>query len=162
MEVLLRHDCTLRPEDARKNILLPFSVPKSFDRLAILLHYGPKEVRDPAIIQPQIEACVQRYFPPGTTLTARDMEEYPCLFNFVTLSLDCGDTYIGCAHRHPPKQTIFIAENSASWGFAPHPITQGAWRVALHVHAVVAGTVDCHIAVCGLEKGENDERLPSI
>lgn len=162
MDILLRHDCILHPEDWQKNILLPFEIPKAYDRLAILLQYGPKEVCDRAVISPQIEACVARYFPPGTQLSDKDREKYPCLYNFVTLSLDCGEEYIGCAHRHPPRQTICIAQERASWGFQPHAITKGLWRVVLHVQAVVAGTVDCHVAVCGLEKGEHDDLLPSI
>lgn len=162
MDVLLRDDLKFTVADVRRNVLLPFHVDKAYDRLVVLLHYGPKAISDPAIIMPQIEECVRLYFPAGYQLTEEDMKEYNQLFNFVTLSVDCDGEYVGCAHRHPPEQKIVISENGSSWGFAPYAASPGDWRVVLHVQAVVDGTVDCHIAVCGLERGETDDLLPSI
>lgn len=162
MDILMEYHAVFRPEDWRQNILLPFDVPKQYDRLAVRLYYGPKEVRDPAVIRPQIEECVRRYWPEGARLSETDMQEYECLFNFVTLSLDCGAEYVGCAHRHPPEQTIFVSEREASPGFAPRAVTPGLWRVVLHVQAVIAGEVDCRAAVFGLERGENDAAIPAI
>ena len=162
MDVLLEYHAVFRPEDWRQNILLPFQVPKGYDRLVVRLHYSPKEVRDPAIIRPQIEECVRKYWPKGTQLSETDMEEFNCLYNFVTLSLDCGGDYVGCAHRHPPEQTIIVSAQEASPGFAPRAVTAGEWRVVLHVQAVVDGEVDFRAAVFGLEGGEGDDCIPAV
>lgn len=162
MDILLRQDFAFHLEDVRKNFLLPFYVEKNYDRLVVLLHYGPKSVSDPTIIGPQIEKCVERYFPKGYQLTEEDMKEFQQLFNFVTLSVDYNGTYVGCAHRHPPEQQIVISSAGSSWGFAQQAADPGDWRVVLHVQAVVDGTVDCAVAVCGMERGESDDLLPSI
>ena len=162
MEQLLRKSMVFSREDVRKNILLPFRVDRDFDRLIIRLHYGPKAIRDPAVIRPQIRACVETYFPAGFQLTEEDMEEFRELLNFVTLSLDKDGTYVGCAHRHPPEQTITISAHGSDWGFAPIAAGKGDWRVVLHVQAVVVGTVEYQLGVYGLEKGESDDAVPSI
>ena len=101
MELLLDQTFAFTLADVRKNILVPFRVDRDFDHLAICLHYGPKAIRDPEIIMPQIRKCVKTYFPAGYQLTEADMQEYQELFNFVTLSLDKNGEYVGCAYRHP-------------------------------------------------------------
>lgn len=154
MELLMRREFHFTVSDVRKNILIPFETVRDYDRLAIRLRYGPKAIRDPEIIMPQIEQCVQKYFPPGYKLTEEDMKEYEQLFNFVTLSVDKNGEYVGCAHRHPPEQTILVSEAGSSWGFALTAASAGQWRVVLHVQAVVVGTVDCTVEAWGLEKGE--------
>ena len=83
MELLLDQTFAFTLADVRKNILVPFRVDRDFDHLAICLHYGPKAIRDPEIIMPQIRKCVKTYFPAGYQLTEADMQEYQELFNFV-------------------------------------------------------------------------------
>lgn len=162
MDKLLDYRAVFRPEDVRRNVLLPFEAPRDYRALAVQLHYGPKEVRDPAVVRRQIEACVRKYFPPGMSLSGKDLEEYPCLLNFVTLSLDCGTEYVGCAHRHPPEQTIVVSEDESSPGFSRRRASRGPWRVVLHVQAVVVGEVDCRVAVFGLEGGEELAAIPAV
>lgn len=148
--------------DVRKNILLPFETEQDYDRLVLRLRYGPKVIRDPEIIQPQIQKCVETYFPAGYQLTEADMEEFQQLLNFVTLSLDKDGVYVGCAHRHPPEQTLVISERGSSWGFAPTAASAGMWRAVLHVQAVVTGTVNYRLQVYGMERGENDDQIPPL
>lgn len=162
MEKILCEQFTFSAADVRKNVLVPFQTERDYDRFLIQLHYSPKSIRDPAVITPQIQKCVETYFPAGSQLTAEDMKEYDQLLNFVTLSLDRGETYVGCAHRHPPEQTIVIARDGSSWGFAPTAPTAGAWRIVLHVQAVVVGTVDYRLAVYGMERGERDDCIPTL
>lgn len=162
LERILERQFTFTGEDVRKNILIPFRTERDYERLAICLRYGPKSIRDPAVITPKIRACVETYFPEGFRLTEEDMKEFDQLLNFVTLSLDKDGEYVGCAHRHPPEQTILISGEGSDWGFAPTAATRGAWRIVLHVQAVVAGTVDYHLAVYGLERGESSDALPSL
>ncbi|WP_455582803.1 hypothetical protein [Dysosmobacter sp.] len=162
MELLFDQAFAFTTADVRKNILLPFRARRDYDRLVLHLHYGPKAIRDPEIIAPQIRKCVETYFPAGYELTEEDMKEYGQLLNFVTLSLDKDGAYVGCAHRHPPEQTLVISERGSSWGFAPAAATAGAWRVVLHVQAVVAGTVDYRLQVFGMERGERDDAIPAL
>ena len=119
-------------------------------------------IRDPEIIMPQIRKCVKTYFPAGYQLTEADMQEYQELFNFVTLSLDKNGEYVGCAHRHPPQQILTISASGSSWGFAPTAASAGDWRAVLHVQAVVVGTVDYHLRIYGMERGEQDAEIPSL
>lgn len=162
MEQLFKKQWEFTAGDVRKNILVPFYTDRAFDRLVLKLHYTPKSIRDPAIIGPQIRACVETYFPSGHQLTEEDMKEYDQLLNFVTLSLDHGETYVGCAHRHPPEQTIVISPAGSTWGFDSVAVTAGAWRVVLHVQAVVVGTVTYRLAVYGMEGGESDAAIPAL
>lgn len=162
MELLLDQTFAFTLADVRKNILVPFRVDRDFDHLAICLHYGPKAIRDPEIIMPQIRKCVKTYFPAGYQLTEADMQEYQELFNFVTLSLDKNGEYVGCAHRHPPQQILTISASGSSWGFAPTAASAEDWRAVLHVQAVVVGTVDYRLRIYGMERGEQDAEIPSL
>lgn len=162
MERILQKRFAFTEADVRKNILIPFRTERDYERLAIQLRYGPKSIREPAVIMPKIKACVETYFPEGFRLTEEDMKEFSQLLNFVTLSLDKDGEYVGCAHRHPPEQTILISGQGSDWGFAPAAAGRGDWRIVLHVQAVVAGTVDYRLAVYGLERGENGDALPSL
>ena len=105
---------------------------------------------------------LKTYFPAGYQLTEADMQEYQELFNFVTLSLDKNGEYVGCAHRHPPQQILTISASGSSWGFAPTAASAGDWRAVLHVQAVVVGTVDYHLRIYGMERGEQDAEIPSL
>lgn len=162
MKKLLHQDLVFSVEDVRKNILLPLQVDQAYDSLVIHFHYEPKYIRDKEIIMPQIQACVKKYFPAGHELTEEDMKEYDQLLNFVTLSLDKDEEYVGCAHRHPPEQTIIISPRGSSYGFSPQTVTPGAWRIVLHVQAVVVGTVDFTLDVYGLEEGESIDAIPAL
>lgn len=162
VELLLDQTFAFTLADVRKNILVPFRVDRDFDHLAICLHYGPKAIRDPEIIMPQIRKCVKTYFPAGYQLTEADMQEYQELFNFVTLSLDKNGEYVSCAHRHPPQQILTISASGSSWGFAPTAASAGDWRAVLHVQAVVVGTVDYRLRIYGMERGEQDAEIPSL
>lgn len=160
MDRLLHQAFSFFPQDERKNIPLSFQVQSDYECLVIRLRYGPKFVRNPEIIQPKIQKCVETYFPENLRLTKEDMKEFRQLLNFVTLSLDKDGVYVGCAHRHSPEQTIFISKAGSSWGFAPVSDGKGAWRIILHIQAVVAGRVDYQLGVYGLERGESCDTLP--
>lgn len=163
MDILLRRDFTLHKEDSRSNICLPFNTEKEYARLVCAFRYTPKEITDPELVHSMVIELSGNWLPEGLDAeTAIEWEEYRTLLNFVTLSLDYGEEYIGCAHRHAPEQRISISQSGSTWGFAPHKVEQGAWRVVLNVQAVVLGEVQYHLAVCGMEEGESDDLLPSI
>lgn len=154
MEILLDHIWTLTPEDARTNVIVPFTVPHDFDRLEFRASYGPKLVTDPEIRMRGLKECMEKYVAPKDRPAVLRLEDFDPPVNFVTLSVDCGEEYVGCAHRHPPEQTITIGAREATFGFFRHPAEAGEWRVVLNVHAVIAGTVDYHLTITGKEADE--------
>lgn len=149
-------------EDVRTNVLLNFKVGQDFDRLAIHLRYGPKIISDPGVVFPQIAECEAAYLPSGWKLAKEDAARFCQLKNLVTLSVDKNGTYIGCAHRQSPEQIILLSERTSSDGFLPVAASAGAWRLVLHVHAVIVGTVGYQAAVYGLEEGEGDDTIPAF
>ncbi len=162
MELLLDRTFAFTEADVLKNVLIPFRLERDYDRLVIHLHYSPKEIRDPEIIMPQIQKCVETYFPAGYQLSETDMEEYRSLLNFVTLSLDKNGEYVGCAHRHPADQLLSISAGGSSYGMAPTAASAGDWRVVLHVQAVITGTIDYRLQIFGMEGGEQDAEIPAL
>ena len=154
MKVLFKDVWKLTPEQSRTNILVPFTVPCEFERLELRCQYSPKVVEDPAVAFQQIESCIQKYVRPEERPEVIRIEDYDIPVNFVTLSLDCGTEYIGCAHRHAPEQTIFVGAQGATVGFFAHPIVPGEWRAVLNVHAVISNTVEYGLTIVGKEFGE--------
>ncbi len=154
MEVLLDKAWSFVPADTATNVIVPFTVPRDFDHLEFVFSYGPKVVDDPVVILREVTACMEKYVAPADRPKEIRVEDFDKPVNFVTLSIDCGDEYIGCAHRHPPEGTIRIGAEDATFGFFRHPASAGAWRVVLNVHAVMAGTVDYHLTITGKEAGE--------
>lgn len=154
MEILLDRTWTLTPADARTNVLVPFTVPHDFDRLEIHASYGPKLVTDPEVRMRGLEECMEKYVAPKDRPAVLRLEDFDPPVNFVTLSVDCGGEYIGCAHRHPAEQTITIGARESTFGFFRRPVEPGEWRVVLNVHAVIAGTVDYHLTITGKEAEE--------
>ncbi|MGN0993877.1 MAG: hypothetical protein ACI4PD_02045 [Butyricicoccus sp.] len=154
MEILFDRVWQLTPDQARTNLIVPFSVPHAFDHLEFHASYGPKVVTDPEVCMHGLEECMEKYVRPQDRPDVLRLEDFDPPVNFVTISIDCGDEYVGCAHRHPNDQTIVIGENDATLGFFRHKIEAGDWRVVLNVHAVVAGTVEYHLTITGKEAGE--------
>ncbi len=153
---------TFTQKHVRTNVPLDFRVDRDLSRLAVHLKYSPKIISDPEILLPQIEKCMESYRPPEYRLTQEEIKKYHHLMNFVTLSVDKNGEYIGCAHRHSPEQIIFLSEGGSSYGFLPVAASAGDWRLVLHIHAVVVGTVDYQVAVYGLEGGESDDTIPAF
>ena len=161
MEVLVKQNITLTEKDFKTNLYVPFRVPKAFKYLIIKFQYAPHQVLDLDIWREEVTKCLHRYLPkdlwPAEPI---DLAQYDPIFNFVTLSLDFGECYIGCAHRHVPDLIVKISENEASWGFEPTPVDSGDWRVGLHVHSVVQGPIQCTLCVWGSEKA--DDKIPAF
>ena len=151
MELLLQKQYKFTLDNVTENGLLPFEVNQDFHTIAVKLSYGPKAIADKDIIMPQIQKCIDKYYPDNVKLSEEDMNEYQALFNFVTISLDDPDGYLGCAHRHHPEQTITISEDFSTDGFAFKKVQKGTWRVVLHVQAVVEiGRASCRERVLRL------------
>jgi len=156
MKLLKKEEFLFTKDNVRQNVLIPFPVEEAFNALLIQMSYAPHKVEEPERCKAEIRKCLQRYLPseyqPVGEINPKD---YGTLFNFVTLSLDCGDRYIGCAHRHDPDMRLWISAEQASPGFDPVPVTKGLWRVVLHVHAVISDSLPCRLQIWGIEEGES-------
>lgn len=153
MELLLEKDLHLTPADACSHIILPFAVPHDFQRLEIRFFYSPKYIEDPQDVAEAVKDCWQKYLLPEDIPEEVHPEDYH-LSNLLTLSLDVNGRYIGAAHRQSSDQLHIISAESSSPGFWRCPIEKGMWRAVISIHALAAGTVDCHITAVGKEEGE--------
>jgi hypothetical protein len=162
MEVLLDRLILLHPDDGKTNVLSPFPVEKDFDALELVFAYEPKGYDDPEAARRMIEACIRRCVPSDQRSDEyrRDLEDLdrflPSVKSLVTLSLDYDGRYLGCAHRHAPRQRHIISANFSSPGFLRQPARAGNWRAVLNVHAVVGREVRCRLQVLGREGNEGD------
>ncbi len=111
---------------------------------------------------PQIRKCVKTYFPAGYQLTEADMQEYQELFNFVTLSLDKNGEYVGCAHRPSAAADTDNFRKRLQLGLRPHSSFRRRLAGSAALQAVVVGTVDYHLRIYGMERGEQDAEIPSL
>lgn len=163
MKLLKDLELCLTKNDALKNIAVPFQVRQSFAKLVIQMHYAPHSIEDRALCASEIQKCIRRYRPDEEKpIEQIHPEDYATIFNFVTLSLDCGTEYVGCAHRHDPAMHIVISEKASSPGFFPAPIREGAWRVMLHVHAVISEEIPCRLRIWGVEEADHEYQIPAF
>ncbi|MBQ6502790.1 MAG: hypothetical protein IJI57_02630 [Flexilinea sp.] len=154
MKLLISHTQILTPSDNKTNIDIPFRLRQSFPALFIRTKYDPKIVTDENLSRQQIEAGIKRYIPENAREQWGQWEDYMPVLNFVTLSLDYEEEYVGCAHRHSPVQDHIISENYSSPGFFRHAILPGRWNCSLNCHAIVDQTVTYTLELYGAEENE--------
>jgi len=152
MEVLLDKEFCFHDGDSRTNRCVPLRVEREYAALEFRGSYAPKELSDEGRAYPLIREALERYVPEGER---RGFEEQwrtrlP-LDNLITLSIDHGGEYLGCAHRHAPEQRHVISGGKSSPGFRRSPAAPGDWRVVLNIHGVFTGEVVYHLRVAGLD-----------
>ena len=154
MKSIVDRQIFLTPEHNKTNVQIPFRVEQDFDALFIRTRYVPKIVADEALARQQIEAGIRRYVPKQDRERYGRWQDYLPVWNFITLSLDFEEEYIGCAHRHSPDQAHIISAAYSSPGFYRHAVLPGLWKCELNCHAVVDETVTYTLQVFGAEKDE--------
>ena len=154
MQILLDKTIKLTPSHSKTNIDIPFEIPRPFHALFIKTAYTPKIISDMEFAREQIEAGIAKYIPESARKEWGNWQNYLPLTNFVTLSLDCGEEYIGCAHRHSPVMDHIISTDYSSAGFIRHAVTPGTWYCVLNCHAVVSDIVTYSLKVYGAEENE--------
>ncbi|MDR3173661.1 MAG: hypothetical protein LBU19_05380 [Treponema sp.] len=155
MEVLLDRRILLHTADEKTNVPVPFSVTRDFGALEFVYDYEPKGVDDEEAAKGMLRECVRRYVPEEYRKRLEPLDQFlPSVVSLVTLSIDYNGRYLGCAHRHAPKQRHIISANYASPGFFKQPARAGNWRAVLNVHAVVSGELRCHLRVLAREGNE--------
>lgn len=144
----------LTPAESKTNVDVPLVVPRDFAALLFCTEYEPKIVADQLQAREAVEAAIERFIPEAARPVWGRWQDYMPVVNFITLSLDFGETYIGCAHRHSPVQDHIISASYASPGFVRHAACAGMWRCVLNCHAVVDETVRYSLRVYGADEGE--------
>lgn len=151
---IISRQILLTPEHNKTNIRVPFRLAQAWNALFIHTCYDPKIVSDEAFARQQIEAGIRRYIPEQFRGRFGQWKDYMPVVNFITLSLDYEDEYIGCAHRHSPDQSHIISSSYSSPGFYRHAVLPGNWECVLNCHAVVDSSVIYTIQVFCADKDE--------
>lgn len=157
MEIILDQKYLFVPESSKTNFPVPFFLRKDYHSMIIACHYQPKEVSDLDLCRKEIEAGLQQFLPADQMAEFGNWQSYLPLVNFITLSLDFGSLYIGCAHRHAPSQRHIISSEKSSPGFIPHAPQAGNWRAVLNVHAVISNPVEYSLQILGFPDGESPD-----
>ena len=154
MRLLFDQTINITAADNKTNIDLPLEITEDNFALFIQTAYTPKVIEDRDLARREIEAGIVRYIPENDRAEFGRWEDYLPLVNFITLSVDCGDEYIGCAHRHSPVQDHIISPAYSSPGFIRHAVRAGRWNFVLNCHAVVNGTVQYRLRIWGADENE--------
>ena len=154
MDLLFSQTLTITPDDNKTNITVPVVLRRSYAALLIRTNYDPKVVADCEFARQAVEAAISRFIPAEARPVWGRWEDYMPVVNFITLSLDYNDKYIGCAHRHSPAQDHIISAVYSSPGFIRHEAAAGTWRCVLNCHAVVDAAVKYSLNIYGAEEGE--------
>ena len=147
MELLCEKNWHFDIQHNQTHIKAPFYLAKPYDKLHIYFEYTPKTIADEALSKRIIEDTLGHYFP-AEEVAALDWRSFMPITNLLTLSLDFDKTYVGAAHRHPPKQHIEISGQGSSAGFAPQAVGQGHWTATISLHAI-SGPVTCRLRAMG-------------
>lgn len=138
----------LHPEDDKSNRSLPFEVPTDVRVLRFSCSYAPKTIDDMDLAKRAARCSIGRYVPRWQLplYEERESEEIK-LVNLITLSLDCGGEYLGCAHRHAPEQEHVLSAQMSSTGFVRHAPRAGQYRAVLNVHSITSPQVAYRLVV---------------
>lgn len=136
------------PKDECTHQHFDFSVPNGLNALQIKFEYSPKYLENEEQKAVLLRKAYARYM--DGAVPTDDYIRSETVGNFITLSLDSPDGWVGTAHRHPPKQTITISADDCTRGFIPTRIKEGQWRLTLSVFAVITETCTMNISVEGV------------
>ncbi|MDP3176383.1 MAG: hypothetical protein Q8M76_00680 [Spirochaetaceae bacterium] len=135
---VLDAELALTPSSSRSSVELPFVLDSPAERLEIDFSYQPKflEGREGASPIP----------------------------NLVTISLDYGEEYLGCAHRHAPVQRHLIGAGGSSPGFHAAPVRAGGYRLVVSAHCVVtpACAVRVRVIAAGTAGTARTAQIPGV
>jgi hypothetical protein len=155
VEILLDRLFLLHADDAKTNVCVPFQVEREFGSLEFVCVYGPKGYDDEAAAILMIEEGLRRFVPEEYRESLEGLDQFlPSVTSLVTLSIDYGGRYLGCAHRHAPEQRHIVSAHFSSPGFLKQPVLAGDWRAVINVHSVVSRELRYRLRVLARERSE--------
>lgn len=108
--------------------------------------YSPKLVEEKrALIL--IQEHLEKVIPEELMGVWGDATRYLPLENFITLSLDDNQQYVGARHYKDTTQDIVISENGSTKGFLKVPVAQGEWCIRMNMHCLQSEEVRLHVKV---------------
>lgn len=145
---VLKKTLRVHPEDDKTNIRVDFDLAEDFNSLVFECSYSPKTIADPELAHQAVLASIGRYVPRWQLpLYEGHLQKVVHLVNHLTFSLDYENTYLGCAHRHPARQTHVISAEKSSPGFLRFQPRRGRYRVAINVHSITSPEVIYELTV---------------
>lgn len=149
--LLLHEFFEILPKQTKTNICFDVELPMDFERLEIDTSYAPKWVTDQETVRKlTLEGSLKYGLLPEGTKFICDCD-CPKIANMVTLSLDINGSFCGYAHRHDPKQHIFISEKEATPGFHRMRPEKGVLHVVLPVNLVATELCTYELTINGIE-----------
>lgn len=144
------------PDLDKTNHYVHFTVPEGAYGLQFECSYSPKRV-EPELAEKAILRNIGKYMPRPQLEEIRkaaDLKPFLPVVNLITFSLDCGNDYVGCAHRHHQKQTLIVSPKHATPGFFRRAATPGPWTAVVNIHSITSEEVAYHLVISTLEEGE--------
>ena len=147
MDLLFEKSFNFDRQDYKTHVMIPFFIKKDYQKLCVDFEYSPKTVEDKDLSLQIIDETLHRYLQEAQA-AKEDPRKFLPVTNLLTLSLDCGDDYIGAAHRPSPSQRIEISAKGSSPGFIPYSAMAGSWSATISIHAISV-PVTCSIRIIG-------------
>lgn len=147
MDILLDEIINFTRNQTRTNVARWFTLEKDYDVLEIYCEYSPKKVEDGVFTKQALEAAIELYIPEHERATDLTWEKYAPLSNFISISLDYEDTYLGCAHRQDRIQKHMICKDNSSLSFENHAPIKGTYSAVMNLHAVSSEVVTYHLKI---------------
>lgn len=147
MDVIVDEIIKFTQNQSKTNVTIPFTLEKDYEILEIYCEYSPKKVKNMAFTKQALEEAFERFIPESARPKDLKWEKYAPLSNLLTFSLDYGDRYLGCAHRHDKKQKHVICKNNSSVSFENHAPIRGTYSAVINLHAVLSEVVTYHLKV---------------
>lgn len=148
MEKILNSTLIANKSDAKTHKSIKFNIDKETKILKLEFDYFPKVVEE-------LDDIVNAFENDSCSLTSEEtglikekfINREEELKNLATLSLYYENEYIGCAHRHAGKQTIFISSQESTAGFINTPVKVGQWEIVISLHAVFTDNMKISVKV---------------
>lgn len=149
MITLLSLQTEITREQCFKHVEFPFFTDKDYSKLIINYIYLPKDYDGKDAYDRAVQAFKEAYG--ESEIDLEEVKGELPLKNHVTLSLSCGNNWIGTAHRHANNMVVEVGEHTATEGFHKTPIIKGEYSVTLSIHALLSKKVSVSLEVVAYE-----------
>ena len=142
--ILLEEKRVLSKEYSEKDISFKFKVPENIKSIEILFKYDPALISDKTLYIDSLSKAIDKYYSIyDKNIEKITTENFDCIKNLLTISLDCNGVFIGNRHRWDNNQRIKISTQNADLGFVSPSNIHGEWIITIHCHQIFIK--DCNI-----------------
>lgn len=144
--IILEKELRLSEKDHQTNIVIPFQLNQTAEKLVIDFSYDPPEVDEEAA-RIQIRQALEQFVPETDQKKWGNVDRYLPLQNLITLSLTYEKQYVGAHHKKDNHQIIIISKQEASKGFIKRTAEAGEWEIQLNAHCIGSESVTVNVYV---------------